>query len=101
MLDAAWLTVAGTDDGVEVDVVNVADPFFPYPFLTTVVRPAGAPPAVTHRVVVTSMVSTTSCVTTTVTRSRLTNGTAAAKARRPEKAKMLDCFIFGNDSVLL
>lgn len=101
VLDTAWLTAAtrGEDVGfdVEVKVDDVADDAFPYALLTIEVALVGAPPAATQTVVVMSMVLTTSSVTTTVTRSRFANGTAAAKLRRPEKAKMLDCFMFGNE----
>lgn len=102
VLDAAWLTAeAATGEDVEVaiqiEIDDVADTGFPYPSLTTDVGTVGAPPAATQIVVVMSIVSMTSCVATTVTRSRLKNGTAAAKLRRPETAKRLDCFIFSNE----
>lgn len=102
VLNAAWLTAeAATGEDVEVAIEvetdGAADPGFPWPFSTTEVGTVGRPPAATQIVVVMSIVSMTSCVTTTVTRSRFKNGTAAAKLRRPETAKMLDCFILGNE----
>lgn len=102
VLDAAWLTAEAArgedvEVAIEAETDDVADTEFPCPLLTTEVGTVGAPPAGTQIVVVMSIVSTTSCVTTTVTRSRFKNGTAAAKLRRPETAKMLNCFIVDNE----
>ena len=53
-----------------------------------------APPAGSHTVVTTSMVSMTCCVTVYQTRSRFAKGTAATKLMRGKRVLIVDDFIF-------